>query len=512
MRTLARIACLTLAAVFGAALPAVAQDADKIIDAYIKASGSSSKLRKVNTLSLQGALTRESDGKSGAYTLHLKSPNRYYAELSVSGEPEIFAYNGKSAWREDAKGQIGTLLGPSALQMEALALISNSRLLERKKNKIFATSVGNSQLDGREVSGVEVASQNGSKRTLFFDSQTHLLVKETGDVAGEIQDTYFDDYRPASGVQVARKLKIHRGSETYDVDVSQVEINPTIGERAFDFPQKTQVKLPDLKKLFEEIDGNQKAIDKVRENYSGRRSEEETELDKNGKVTHRDLHDFTFFYLNGEEVSTLVAKDGRALSPKEQEKENESTRKRIEEIQKRQARKEAKEEKKKEQAGKDKDDDPGIETFLHVCQFVNPRRERFRGQDVLVFDFEPNPEYRAKSLVEGIVQKLAGVVWVDEKAHQVARIEGYFVGDAKIAAGLLVNLQKGSSFVYEQAFINNEVWLPTYAEAHIGARVLLVKGFKVNALTRYSDYKRFNVETLNTIAKPKEPDQNPAPQ
>jgi len=68
---------------------------------------------------------------------------------------------------------------------------------------------------------------------------------------------------------------------------------------------------------------------------------------------------------------------------------------------------------------------------------------------------------------------------------------------------VLANLQKGTSFVFEQAFVNNEVWLPTYMEAHVGVRVLLVKGFKVNVVTRYSDYKKFNVETLSTIAKPK---------
>jgi hypothetical protein len=32
----------------------------------------------------------------------------------------------------------------------------------------------------------------------------------------------------------------------------------------------------------------------------------------------------------------------------------------------------------------------------------------------------------------------------------------------------------------------------------------MVKGFKVNVATRYSDYKKFNVETLNTINKPKD--------
>jgi len=147
--------------------------------------------------------------------------------------------------------------------------------------------------------------------------------------------------------------------------------------------------------------------------------------------------------------------------------------------------------------------------FLRACQFVNPRRERFRGQDVLVFDFEPNPDFQAKKLEEKVVQKLAGVVWIDEKAHDVARLEAYFVGDMKIGGGLLANLQKGTSFVIEQQYIHNEVWLPTYEEAHVGVRVLLVKGFKVNAITRYSDYQRFNVETLSTIGKPKEPSPGP---
>jgi hypothetical protein len=73
-----------------------------------------------------------------------------------------------------------------------------------------------------------------------------------------------------------------------------------------------------------------------------------------------------------------------------------------------------------------------------------------------------------------------------------------------IGGGLLANLQKGTSFTFEQAYVNNEVWLPTYVEAHVGARLLLLKGIKVNVVTRYSDYKRFNVETLNTIGKPRE--------
>src|SRR5580700_3263700 len=216
--------------------------------------------------------------------------------------------------------------------------------------------------------------------------------------------------------------------------------------------------------------------------------------------------------LNGDEVSTLTKKDGQPLSDDEQRQENEKTQKEIKEIQKNHDKKEVKEANAKEE-GKEKkdkeDDDVGIEVFLRASQFVNPRRERFRGQDVLVFDFEPNPEFKPHKLAEKVVHELAGVIWIDEKAHDVARLEAYFVGDFKFGGGLIANLQKGTSFTFEQAFLNNEVWLPTYEEAHVGVRVLMVKAFKVNAVTRYSDYKRFNVESVASVGKPKDATEAP---
>ena len=61
---------------------------------------------------------------------------------------------------------------------------------------------------------------------------------------------------------------------------------------------------------------------------------------------------------------------------------------------------------------------------------------------------------------------------------------------------------KGTSMVFEQAFVNNEVWLPTYEEAEVGVRLLMVKGIKMSQTMRYSDYKKFNVQTLATMGKP----------
>src|SRR6266481_5354575 len=508
MRTRSLVPLCLLVFSLSCACSSQAQDATKIIDQYVKASGGSSKLSQLQTLSLQGSMTRVSDGKTGAFTLDLRTPDRYYLELVVGEQPEILAYNGKSVWHLSPQGTPVTLLGEEALQVEATSFLATSHLLNLKKNKVGIAYVGAANVGSRDTVEIEFTMPTAVKRQFYFDISSHLLLKESGATGGVRQEILYDDYRPENAVSIAHKLELHRGNEIYNIVVNQVTVNQSIGERVFDFPIKSQVRLPDLKKLFAEIDANQNAADKIKENYTGRRATEETQFDGSGKVTKIERQEYTFFYLHGEEISTLVGEDGKPLSKEKQAKQNEMTKKRIEEVQKKQTKKGEKEKKAEEEGKGDKDkdqDEPGIEIFLRSCQFVNPRHERFRGQDVLVFDFEGNPEYKPKNIAEHVAQQLAGVVWVDEKQHEVVRLEAYFVKDFRFAGGLLANLQKGTSFIFEQTFLNNEVWLPTYEEAHVGVRVLLVKGFKVNEVTRYSDYQRFHIETLSTIAKPKEP-------
>jgi hypothetical protein len=496
-------------------LPGVsyAQDASKIIDQYVKASGGTKALSKVQTLALDGNAQASADEPAGTYTFIVKLPNRYYTEVRSGGKTYIEAYNGKSAWHQSEGAELATFLGPQAVEIEAASQYYNARFLALSKKRIGAALKGPATIAARATTQVELTFPAGVTWEVFFDQQSHLIDAEKTTIAGVPREVYYDDYRTVNGIKVPYKIEVHRGSESLAVNITRAAVNETVGERVFDFPIKSQVKLPDLKKLFEQIDANQEQIDKIKENYAGTQVEEETEYDKNGKITKIETNEYTFFYLHGDEVSTRVKKDGKALSEEEQKKENEKTQKHIEEAQKEQKKKDEKEEKAKQEGKESKDkNDPGIEVFLRVCQFVNPRRERFRGQDVLVFDFEPNPEYKPKNLVEKVVKELAGVIWIDERAQDVARLEAYFVGDVHIAGGLLANLQKGTGFTFEQAYINNEVWLPTYEEAHVGVRVLLVKGIRVNVVTKFSDYKRFNVETLNTIGKPvNAPDSAPKP-
>jgi hypothetical protein len=73
----------------------------------------------------------------------------------------------------------------------------------------------------------------------------------------------------------------------------------------------------------------------------------------------------------------------------------------------------------------------------------------------------------------------------------------------KMGGGLVLSVHRGSSFVFEQEFVRGEIWLPSYTEVNAAGRFLMFKGFKVNQKERFSDYKKFNVETFSDIKTPR---------
>ena len=254
--------------------------------------------------------------------------------------------------------------------------------------------------------------------------------------------------------------------------------------------------LPDIPTLLLDIQKNQSALEDLRKDYTCHLSEEEDKTDSDGNVKSRTLKDYDVFYIGDEQVLHLLAKDSKPLTGDEKEKEDDRFNKKYDDLKKKQAELAADP---KKRAKKEEEDEAQLSDFLHAEKFTNPRRVQFRGQEVIAFDFAGNPDYKAKREIDRIIQKLTGEMWVDERAREVARLEAHFAESAKVGAGLLASVHKGSSFVFEQEKINNEVWLPSYAEAHLSARIVFVN-LKQNFIDHYSDYKKFRVgSTLGPV-------------
>src|SRR5437762_8686224 len=250
MRLRPLIVSVVLSAAF-VAIPARAQDPERIVDQYIKTACGSKAISKIRTLTVEGTFTMP-DGKTGTYTLDTRLPNRYYSEIVLADQNVIEAYNGKSAWHQTQSGEIATLLGNEGAQLEAAGQYYNSHLVNAKKNKLGIGFAATLKVRGKDAYDLELTTPTGVKRHVFFDPNSHLIVKEAAVIGGVEQEALYDDYRSVNGVKFPYKIELHRGNDVYDISVTRVAVNEPVGERVFDYPRKSQVQLPELKAFFKE--------------------------------------------------------------------------------------------------------------------------------------------------------------------------------------------------------------------------------------------------------------------
>ncbi len=126
-------------------------------------------------------------------------------------------------------------------------------------------------------------------------------------------------------------------------------------------------------------------------------------------------------------------------------------------------------------------------------------REDFHGRPAIRVHFAPRPHYHPTTRQGRLAQHVAGDAWIDEADRQLARVEAEVIDSVSLGFGLLARLQKGAMLHGERAKVNGEVWLPSRTEVSLTARILLLKGINLKEVLEYSDYKKFNVETIIKI-------------
>jgi hypothetical protein len=477
------------------------QPASKIVDRFKKASGGKSAAR-VKSTTMTGSV-KGSDGTAGRFSLQTSAPNNLRLDLELGGSTVSECYNGKSAWRLDARG-LRTLLGDEAKRLRLEALLSNSRLNDLQRNRIVPQLAGKTTIDGHEATGVEFI-KDGVRVKLYFDASTNLPVKRERETADGVEETFYADYRAVDGVMEPFSLKIKKGSIEWLATMEQVTHNRAVEMAAFRYPQiEGSRPLPELEPLLKAITDNQDKIDEMRERYTCRAVEIERKHDGDGRVKETETRVYEVTPLGGSFVEKLISVNGKELSASEREKEDKRVQKEVEEIIKRREKKEHKEEQARAKGEEKKDDDVEIKDFLRISEITSVRREMFRGHEVIAFDFEPRKGFKAKNRAEDIVNKLAGTIWVDETARQVARLEARLTDSYKIGGGMLASIGASTAFSFEQEKIGDEIWMPSSMEANISARVLLLAKFNRSVERRYSDYKKYQIDSKYDLTKPKE--------
>lgn len=237
----------------------------------------------------------------------------------------------------------------------------------------------------------------------------------------------------------------------------------------------------------------------IARNYTFLERAETRELDSDTHVKTRKILLYDVTMLEGSPYRRLVGKDDHPLSPEEERMEQkklaDSIAQRRKETPAARARRIADWEKKRQREREPLDEVPD------ALNFTIAGDGQIEGRDAWVIEAMPRPGYRARSSLARLFPKFHGKLWIDKADYQWVKTEAEATDN--ISWGLFVaRLNKGASLAIQMTRVNDEVWLPKRIEAKVSARVALVKKYRIEADTSFSNYRKFQVESRVVSAAP----------
>lgn len=497
MRTRSRIALMSAAAIIAAvAVSAAAQTPSKVLSRAAKAMGGEKALKAIRSWQITGTIERLSDGSSGRFEAQASGGSLFGMSYDIGGFEYQSGYNGKSGWVRDSRDGLRTLTGDAARDVQAEAQFRNTRWLNAKDDKAKFALAGPATVRGRAATAVVMTTAKSARIRLFFDNESGLLVREEFPRGEVVRVFEYDGYRPVRGIQTPSLIELDDGTDKYRITIDEVRYDVPIARSVYDFPVVSTEPLPDIPALLNEIRDNADRVDEILENYSFTEKRIERDLKSNGELVVKGSETRSLTFYKGFRLTRTIEKNGRPLSPSDQANEDREVQKQIEEIEKRIAERERRQERARQVSSGAAGQPSGegqrftIAEALKGSLLLNPRRERFKGRDVIVFDYEPNPAFKPQTRNERLFALCTGAVWVDEKTRQVVRLDAVLT---KGAGNFIAKAQRGASFTLENELINDEIWLPARADINVSIRILFA-GININNLVLYSDYRRFETE------------------
>jgi hypothetical protein len=508
-------------------LPQKLPKPDKLVGEYLKALGGKKRVAALRDSTYEWDV-RRGGAAAGTARTHLKSPSSLRTDILLAGGETDAAANARSAWARTPDGHLSTLTDAQAHAAKLHALLEASRFSDYKKQKVLARTVGFQNVGGEAAYAVEFSTRAGARLRYWFGA-TNKLVLQMADEARSLR-VRFQDWRarPGSPLLVEpHRLEIE--TEVADplvLTLREARYNDGLAETLFDPPSDSSLDIP---ALLRDLSRNQTEVDRRINDYTFTSKITQREVNDRGELKKEKVSVYEVYPMQGWGwVMKLVSENGVPLAPERAAKEEQRVAeellkaeregpKRLREWEQKRERRRAERAAKRQKASggasvddaaeEDEDDDVGISTFLRASEFVSPRREHFRGRDVVVFDFRPRPGFKPSTRDESIAAKLAGVVWVDPQDRQVVRLEARLVEGFKMGGGLVASIKPGAAFAFEQTRLADGVWLPRFSQVNASAKILIFAGITVNQTNEFSDYKRFDAKADDPkLDAPKKPD------
>ncbi len=378
---------------------------ERIVADYLKTVGGKQKQSAIRDATYEW-LVELSDGTQGRARTVRKAPDATRLDLYLGDAETNSAANARTAWRRERDGSVRTLTGGAAQTAKLQAALEASRLLDLKKRDVLARTVAYDDTAGAGEAAyiVEFARRDGARLRCRFGAQSKLLTE----VADEAQQTLvaYADYRAEQGTLEPHRVRVNlRAAPALTFTLQSVSYNTNLSAALFEPPGDGAL---NVVALLREVARHQDVVERRVHEYTFTRRETEREFNDRGELKKEKTVVHEVYPLPGRRpVLKLISEDGVPLPPERAAREEKRVGEEIEEATRdyekqraKRARERAERERRqgdKPAAAKEEDDDEfGIGTFVRVCEFVAPRRERLQERDVIVFDFRARPGYKPK--------------------------------------------------------------------------------------------------------------------
>ncbi len=223
-------------------------------------------------------------------------------------------------------------------------------------------------------------------------------------------------------------------------------------------------------------------------NYTYNERAETREYDKKGKLKSTEIETNEIMILGGRHYGRLIARDDKPLSEKQARKEQEKLDKELAKRQNMSAADKAKLDKERAEERKILREIPEAFTLRLVGE------ETISDKPAWVIDATPKPGFHPKESRAKLLSKIHGKIWIDKAEYQWVKAEGEVIDTLSFGFGMF-RIAPGGSIHFEQARVNQEVWLPSRVTIRGDARVALLKKLHGEVDITYRDYKKFQTES-----------------
>src|SRR5687767_14410183 len=165
---------------------------DKVVADYLKAVGGKKRVAALRDATYEWVI-QSADGAESRARVLTKSPSYVRSEVDAGKGESVFAVNPRMAWPRAPDFPVETLTGGEAFNARLRATLGAARLLDFKKQKVLARTVGTEQVGGEPAYVVEFSTREGGRARLWFGAASKLLLKSEDGRGGF---HLYTDYRP----------------------------------------------------------------------------------------------------------------------------------------------------------------------------------------------------------------------------------------------------------------------------------------------------------------------------